>query len=191
MLFGDRHQDGLRQLSDGVRDDRAAHLAPLVGLREVTHGADGEQSSEDECQQVLVEDVDDVRHQQLHAEGEHPPDGSEVNLQRGAPGREVVAADVGDGDIDYLLPGQTPVGKAVERQDDADDARHQQRHDGGDGQLAVHQVLQQVAVAGDAQRRQGQGEEHHSRDADQTGLMEEVGYQGCTEEEDGIEDGAG
>ena len=159
-LIASRHEHGLHHLPQRVGNEGVGHRVPLVGLCEVAHLLHGEVAAKNEGEDIAAERVDDVGHQNFHAETEHLPYRSEVDFEHRAPVNHGVSADVEHGDVDNLLPCQTPVGVAVECQRDARNARHSQRQTTDKRLLAVHQVFVHIRGVGDAKRGNHKSQKH-------------------------------
>ena len=192
VVVGDLCQHGLCHLLYRARDGAVCHRVPFVGLSEVSHRRHRELMSDDEGQHVAVDGVYDRGDENLHAEGEHLPDRTEVDVQRGVPlvVGIIIAADVLYQYKEYRLPCQAPVSHAVASQRDAADTRQDERYESRYGALPRHYVLEHVCVVGDAECRDEEAEKYEARQRGEHRRMEIPCYERCAEEENDVYYGA-
>ena len=191
FLVVDGGEHGLRHLGYRHVDERVGFAVPVVCLREVADRADGVEASENECQYVLTQRVDNHRDENLVAEAEHPFHGLEVDVERGMPGRVIQPADEYDDVVDNLLPRKAPIAISLEGECHADASGDEQCRDADDGFLAVHQVLGEIRPVGDADRGDDESQEQDPCEGGECRLGEIVGDERGTEKEDDIERDAG
>ena len=191
FLVVDRGEHGLRHLGYRHVDERVGFAVPVVRLREVADRADGVEASENECQYVLTQRVDNHRDENLVAEAEHPFHGLEVDVERGMPGGVIQPADEYDDVVDNLLPRKAPIAISLEGECHADASGDEQCRDADDGFFAVHQVLGEIRPVGDADRGDDESQEQDPCEGGECRLGEIVGDERGTEKEDDIERDAG
>ena len=109
-----RREHGLRYLPHRVGDKRIGLGVPVVSLRVVAHIVNRIETTEDKGQHIVAHSVDDIGDEQLHAEGEHLPHRSEVDMQLWPPACVIESAKIEHRNKNDLLPCEAPVGHAAE-----------------------------------------------------------------------------
>ncbi len=114
------YEHGLGKLPHGVGDEGVCHGVPLERLRVVAHLTYWEESAEDDGKNIVGGGIDNLCYEYPEGKGRHLPYGGEVEGEAWAPFFYVIVApQVDDADIGYLLPHQRPVGEAEQGEGDA------------------------------------------------------------------------
>ena len=145
--------------------------------------ADAEYEGED----VVVDDVEQPRYQQLAAEGQHAPDGGFGEAERRTPGGVVPAQEDAHGSLHDHLDYEAPVGHAAECHRHRNDARHDERREVGAGLLLHHQPLDEDGVVHRPRTAEEEPQEEHPGACRQFGRAIELGNPRCGKEEEDVQ----
>ena len=113
LVVGDTGKDRLCDSVYHARDQCMPHAVPFVGLGEVTHLPGGIELSEQHGEQVVVDDVEYIRDDQLAAETYHFPDRTEIKFKFRLPSGEVKVEYGHDRNECNGLCGHTPICETV------------------------------------------------------------------------------
>ena len=106
-------QYGLGDSVDHSGDEGVSLIVPVVGLAEVSDFLFSVEFTQQDGEQVLVDDNKDLCNQHFTAESEHLPDGRKINAEAGLPVGKVPVECRAYDDKGHCLYSQTPIGKSV------------------------------------------------------------------------------
>ena len=163
------------------------HVAPFACRGIDAGGVVAEELAQQDGEGVQVADVHNVGEHQLAAESEHLPCGGKGPWCCRPPRREVPGRQLRDEDEADGLRHDGPMGKALHGHRHADDAGDEHGGERADACLPHHQVTEEVGALHRAESGEQEAEEEHPRKRRQVAVPVEVGNQGRTEPEDGVE----